>query len=395
LLGLALLAFQAGRLEESAERLRDAAQAAPDDPEPTRRLAFVLAQRERFSEAAEALEQWLAGHPPGTPELYLQCGSLHQHADEVQAARLAFQRAYLLRPDLESLAEDPALPEEFRTQLGHAMLAMRGLHGSMRERVLEEIGNDFPGGPLERLEAALAHLSGSAPARHERAGQRSRSVHMPGLEARPWHQASEFSWYAAARGLWPEIARECRALGDGWQARPFYDERGERYEDVWAACPATARLLDEIEPVELPPLRPAPLFSRLPAGTRAGPAFGFTNTCLIAHLVIDANDADRLTVGGEARAWVPGELLVFDETFAHSVSVTGPRDRIVLSLELWHPGVRAHEKAGLSRYFGLRRDWLTRARSGLETDPTPDRAPGSERDVAAAADGPRTPNGTK
>ncbi len=44
-------------------------------------------------------------------------------------------------------------------------------------------------------------------------------------------------------------------------------------------------------------------------------------------------------VGTETRQWQEGQVLVFDDSFEHEVWHNGTSDRIILSIDVWHPAV--------------------------------------------------------
>ncbi len=60
-----------------------------------------------------------------------------------------------------------------------------------------------------------------------------------------------------------------------------------------------------------------------------------------------------IRVGEEVRRWQQGQCLVFDDYFEHEAWNRTGEDRIVLIVDLWHPGLTATEVRlleGLHRY---------------------------------------------
>ena len=97
-------------------------------------------------------------------------------------------------------------------------------------------------------------------------------------------------------------------------------------------------------------------FSLLRPRTTIASHCGPTNARLRAHLALvvpeeastgdDDEDARRcgLTVGGVRRPWREGRVLLFDDSFEHDALNTTAAPRLVLIVDLWHPGLDTDEK---------------------------------------------------
>ena len=86
-------------------------------------------------------------------------------------------------------------------------------------------------------------------------------------------------------------------------------------------------------------------FSILHPGTSVAPHCGPSNARLRAHLTLAHTGGAFLTVANESRSWsTPGTVIVFDDSFEHSVRNTGSRPRIVLILDFWHPDLPLHQR---------------------------------------------------
>ncbi|HEY2656122.1 MAG TPA: aspartyl/asparaginyl beta-hydroxylase domain-containing protein [Solirubrobacteraceae bacterium] len=177
----------------------------------------------------------------------------------------------------------------------------------------------------------------------------------PGLESRPWHDASDFPLASYLEAHFEEIRDEVLALeparfhreseriartGD-WDVAFFY-ERGRRREQVCDACPVTTRGIETT-----PAMRTAGgliYVSRMRPGTHIEPHHGPTNLRLRCHLGITVPDGDcALRVGDDTRQWQDGQCLVFDDYFEHEAWNHTEQDRIVLIVDLWHPGLSPTE----------------------------------------------------
>jgi hypothetical protein len=177
----------------------------------------------------------------------------------------------------------------------------------------------------------------------------------PDLELRPWHDASDFPLTGYLEAHFAEIRKEVLALeparfhreserierlGD-WDVAFFY-ERGRRREEVCEACPVTTRGIET-----LPAMRTAGgliYVSRMQPGTHIRPHRGPTNLRLRCHLGITVPHGDcALRVGDNTRQWQEGRCLVFNDYLEHEAWNHTARDRIVLIVDLWHPGLTATE----------------------------------------------------
>lgn len=88
------------------------------------------------------------------------------------------------------------------------------------------------------------------------------------------------------------------------------------------------------------------VFSLLFIGPSSGinPHSDLNNFILTAHLAVDVpEDQCWIRVGGETRYWKNGEMLIFDTSIYHSTRNDGDRDRYVLLIRFWHPGLAAEE----------------------------------------------------
>ena len=177
----------------------------------------------------------------------------------------------------------------------------------------------------------------------------------PDLPSRPWYDAEDFPLALRLESQYAQIRAEILALGPApfhpeseriertgdWDVAFFY-ERGRRHADVCEACPVTARA------IESHPAMRAPggliYVSRMRGGTHIGAHRGPTNLRLRCHLGLRVPDGDcAIRVGAETRHWREGSCLVFDDHFEHEAWNHTDEDRIVLIVDMWHPGLSATE----------------------------------------------------
>jgi hypothetical protein len=185
-------------------------------------------------------------------------------------------------------------------------------------------------------------------------GPRSGAVY-PDLPSRPWHDPADFPFVGYLESNYAAIRDEILALdgarfqreseriertGD-WDVAFLY-ERGRRHDDVCALCPVTTRGVDAY-----PTMRTAAgliYVSRMRGSTHIEAHRGPTNLRVRCHLALKVPDGDcAIRVGEETRAWREGECLVFDDYFEHEAWNHTDEKRVVLIVDMWHPGLSATE----------------------------------------------------
>jgi Aspartyl/Asparaginyl beta-hydroxylase len=185
-------------------------------------------------------------------------------------------------------------------------------------------------------------------------GPRSGAVY-PDLASRPWHDPRDFALVGYLEANFAAIRDEILALrnarfhreserigrtGD-WDVAFLY-ERGRRRDEVCAACPVTALGIETHPTIRT--LAGLSYVSRMRGMTHISPHRGPTNLRVRCHLGIKVPPGDcAIRVGEETRRWQEGECLVFDDHFVHEAWNHTEEDRIVLIVDLWHPGLSAAE----------------------------------------------------
>uniref|UniRef100_A0A0N5B357 TPR_REGION domain-containing protein n=1 Tax=Strongyloides papillosus TaxID=174720 RepID=A0A0N5B357_STREA len=87
--------------------------------------------------------------------------------------------------------------------------------------------------------------------------------------------------------------------------------------------------------------------SVLQSHTTVWPHCSSTNHKLVAQLCLLTSSEARIRVGSETRGWKNGKFLIFDESFEHEFTYEGAaagNNRIVLSIDLWHPEVPLEQR---------------------------------------------------
>ncbi|SES71695.1 aspartyl/asparaginyl beta-hydroxylase domain-containing protein [Stigmatella erecta] len=216
---------------------------------------------------------------------------------------------------------------------------------------------------LQRVEEGLASTEPRG-APHQRA-----AVLCPGLEAKPWHDATRFEWLGAVEqasaaikfemlaqyeriGTHPEAA----ALADRGQWNSFYFYyMGKRSDENHALCPHTARVLAQVPGIESAGMA---YFSVMAPGTHVKAHCGFTNTRIRIHLGLVVPPDCTMRVGAETRSWQEGKCSIFDDSFEHEVNNNSDRYRAVLLFDTWHPDLTPVERQALTFLMNGWKDYL-------------------------------------
>jgi aspartate beta-hydroxylase len=187
----------------------------------------------------------------------------------------------------------------------------------------------------------------------------------PDLPTRAWFDPSDFALVAYLESHHPAIRQEILSLnpssfhreseriprsGD-WDVVFFY-ERGRRHDEVCEACPVTMRGIESHGAIRT--MAGLAYASRMRARTHVRAHRGPTNVRVRCHLGIRVPEGDcAIRVSDETRRWAEGKCLVFDDHFEHEAWNHTDEDRIVLVVDLWHPGLSAAEVSlleGLQTY---------------------------------------------
>ena len=114
-------------------------------------------------------------------------------------------------------------------------------------------------------------------------------------------------------------------------------QNGKRHAKNCKEAPYTCGLLGSMPEISTTAIGDVK-FSLMQPGTVVRPHTGPTNRRVRVHLGLDVPPGCcEITVGGEARLWGDGELLIFDDSFEHSVTHTGTGERLILIADVLHP----------------------------------------------------------
>ncbi len=225
----------------------------------------------------------------------------------------------------------------------------------LARQVLDELPRRFGKAGLERIEEGLAELIRGEPIPGAVPDQRITFMRVPGLTAKPFHEAEAFPWNAEFEASWQEVMAEFERVeaknagftdfegyGRGWLAWLFSSE-GKWFDETMALAPKTTALLKSTNYTQ-----GEFLFSELSPGGVIPPHTGGCNAVLSVHLALIVPASARIQVGQEVRAWTPGKVIAFDDSFVHGCWNPSKDRRICLVWEVWHPELSEIERHAMA-----------------------------------------------
>lgn len=238
--------------------------------------------------------------------------------------------------------------------------------------ILKDVYKNFGRAGLERIEECLLILAGHSAPNYLHEEQEATRLFFPGISAKPWHEAEDFSWTGEIESRWRTIKFEFDHLSDenvsfypyqdqytgdlgwtGWQTWHLY-RKGQVSETARRLCAQT------LECLELSPhgLREA-IFSVFKPGTYLPPHTGGVNLLLTVHLPLYVPPDCALKVADETRIWKEGRIFIFDDSFIHEAWNKSDESRIVLLWDIWHPDLTEIEIRILTYLFPRLENFLT------------------------------------
>ena len=219
----------------------------------------------------------------------------------------------------------------------------------------------------------------------------------PGLTRIPWYDPADFPVARELESRFAEIKAEALKVQPGfyheeseqigrtgsWQVSMFY-EQGRRNDFVSDQCPVTASILDSHPSIR----RSAGLIylSKMAPHTHVAAHQASSNIRVRCHLALSIPKGDcAIRVGDEAHHWEEGKCIVFDDTFEHEVWNRTDEERLVLLVDLWHPGLSPLERDALDtvNWLGI---WRANSMMGTWQRNDGQRRKEGKPDAAEAAD---------
>ena len=208
--------------------------------------------------------------------------------------------------------------------------------------------------------------------RHPHADARQRSKHvLPRLPSEPWRDGAALAWMSRLADSVPALRREAARLQ---QQEGFRDDAGDMLDPTWRVhllsclgeaiagergCPTTTAAVAAI-----PRLASTGLCAllTLAPGAEVSLGHGPTNTRLRCQLGLEVPDGAGLEIAGEARRWRDGEWIAWDDSFPYRAWNRSDRPLVLLSVDVWHPGIDDREAHALDVFMRLSPESVQRRR---------------------------------
>lgn len=112
-------------------------------------------------------------------------------------------------------------------------------------------------------------------------------------------------------------------------------------------CPQLMALFAALPQPDIAGAGPNAMFSLLAPGAQIPPHTGISNARLVCHLPLIVPAGCWFRVGDDRREWARGKAWVFDDTVEHEAQNPSGELRVILIIDLWHPGLDEDERAGI------------------------------------------------
>ena len=187
----------------------------------------------------------------------------------------------------------------------------------------------------------------------------------PRLPSITWHDPTQFPITAALENRYDEIREEvlrlpptsfyreneCIGRIGEWEVFWLF-ELGEKNEFNCSKLPVTTAVIESHGAIQT--IAGLIYISKMRPGTHISPHRGPTNIRVRCHLGIQVPEGDcAISIGGEKKLWREGRCLLLDDHQEHEAWNHTQFDRIVLIVDVWHPGLSSQEISllkGLHKY---------------------------------------------
>lgn len=330
-------------------------------------LAIAQAQLDKAEQALGAVDKALELEPHNLRAILFKAGHLERMGQSRRS--LSFYNGALkiaanysqLSPDIQQglVTARQAGQKAAKTYESYLLdtLAAKGLHPTLSHRCLDSLEIIF-GRKQEELQL-------QQPTRH----------YFPGLPQKAFYEREEFAWIHELEAKTDVIREELLAMNPSSDSFKPYVERNSTLPELnqgdnvdsmnWSACylrrdgevvdaiakrcPQTMAAMQKVPLCIVPGQMPSVLFSQLLPDAIIEPHHGAINSRLICHLpLIVPPNCGALKVGGQARAWEEGKLLVFDDSVRHEAWNKSDALRVVLIFDIWRPELDEEERQWVS-----------------------------------------------
>ncbi|KAL5017020.1 hypothetical protein ScPMuIL_006609 [Solemya velum] len=137
-----------------------------------------------------------------------------------------------------------------------------------------------------------------------------------------------------------------------WCIYPIINQ-GDLVEENASMCPQTLETILSLKSLMNLNVFGNATFSVVNPKTSITDHYGPTNIRIRCHLGLIIPNKCNLRVAGEVVRWKKGDVLLFDDSYKHSVHYEGEGDgiRAILMVDLWHPDISDSERNSIDYLF--------------------------------------------
>lgn len=269
-----------------------------------------------------------------------------------------------------------------RSKLAHD--AIRKHFTSLHRQSIESFKKSNPDANVDRIAAAIWVQTHESAFEYRHPQQKPDLFFVPDLRPIAIYDVEQTPWSGALESMSEIIKQEFLAareeaaseqapylpagaahLGEDWEPLAgtlnwgsfHLYKKGRPNQKLLDLFPETLRALDKIPLVKTPTGPSEVLFSALGAAQHIPPHYGVANTDMTVHLPVVTSPDSAIRVADTVYEWQEGNVFAFDDAFFHESWNRGPRTRVNLLFEAWHPDLTADEQNAISAAFDARATW--------------------------------------
>ncbi len=369
---LAVVALRSGDKASARAQLDAALAAAPDDALTLNHLAQLQMADGDTAGAANTYDRLLAQHPTLYTARLAYARLLETGGDTATAARQYFRAIREAQKAGRWLSAE-STPPGLRPQVTHAMALVDRQRRALCDGLFAPLVERFGRESMQRVAAFVAVQVGEAVYAPADKRQFPTALPFPGLPQSPYLDKRRIAGLIELEAETPAVLAELKSvLGHSagreqvfadqkladeflrsdrgpatWDGYYFY-RHGQRNETNAARCPATMAAIDRLALARVRGHGPEVLFSTLGPGTHLLPHHGTTNTRVVCHLPLIVPPDCMLRVADEEHHWRVGEVVAFDDTYAHEALNRSAETRVVMIFDMWHPDLSEAERIAVA-----------------------------------------------
>ncbi|MEH2366780.1 aspartyl/asparaginyl beta-hydroxylase domain-containing protein [Nostoc sp.] len=224
----------------------------------------------------------------------------------------------------------------------------------------------YPKGNIHRFESALKSYITLSEESTANQAQKMGTFLYPGITHKPWYEPHDHNILNSVNKILQQgfnnienewlayVSSGCNINSrfnasnlftslkdDDWKAYLLWKE-GNFTQIGLSHFPETVAILSKLQPF-LYPFGHIEFYVMKP-GVVLPPHTDNINTSLTCHLAIAIPENCGINVGGKTQSWIKGRTLFFDDSFEHEAWNKSQEERVVLSLDLYHPDLTKIEK---------------------------------------------------